>query len=575
MTAAALDRRPALLLVALATALGALFRFYRIDWAAPYFHFHIDEHFVFMGADLLRQDPEKAAMSPKFFMYSPGPMYVLNLLRDVYERFAGPLDLTVPRDQVTYMVMGRAISATAGTLTIPAVYLVAARAAGRVAGLVAAVLLACAVMHLRESHFFTVDASLSLFSIVTLYFLVRTVQLGDRVSLAGAGVAFGLAVLSKYTAVFLAPLIVLAHLMAPQAPRSLKPIGGWLQPVLRSALVGAIAVATFLILDPLVIQYWDKFRGDIREQVTEPLLGIWKPIFFAHFADIGSPRLYWFTNLLWWGLGPAFEIAALGALVWLVARRDRVAALVAAYPVVYFLVAGRSVAPFMRYAVPLASALAVVLGVAAADWLRRPRLRRPAMAVLAIVIATTALWAAAYMNVYTQSDARLRAARWLMYNVPRNSTVLVEPHHNIPPTGTYLTAQSFYGDYVMWGPYRDRHDYYRMFTLDTYRYLYDRGPSDEERRHYIQSRLAMADWIVMDDTYLQWYRALDEENHSVVKQYYEDLFAGKLGFELVRTFKVYPELFGWTINDDSAELSFRLFDHPRVYVFRRTQNTTE
>ena len=38
----------------------------------------------------------------------------------------------------------------------------------------------------------------------------------------------------------------------------------------------------------------------------------------------------------------------------------------------------------------------------------------------------------------------------------------------------------------------------------------------------------------------------------------------------MRTFKVYQSIFGVTINDDAAELSFRLFDHPRIFVFRRT-----
>jgi hypothetical protein len=38
----------------------------------------------------------------------------------------------------------------------------------------------------------------------------------------------------------------------------------------------------------------------------------------------------------------------------------------------------------------------------------------------------------------------------------------------------------------------------------------------------------------------------------------------------MRTFKVYPSLFGIKINDDAAELTFRLFDHPRVFVFARS-----
>jgi hypothetical protein len=54
-----------------------------------------------------------------------------------------------------------------------------------------------------------------------------------------------------------------------------------------------------------------------------------------------------------------------------------------------------------------------------------------------------------------------------------------------------------------------------------------------------------------------------------VKQHYRDLFAGRLGYHLDRTFKVYPSLFGFDIDDDRAELSFRSYDHPRVFVFKR------
>jgi hypothetical protein len=104
-----------------------------------------------------------------------------------------------------------------------------------------------------------------------------------------------------------------------------------------------------------------------------------------------------------------------------------------------------------------------------------------------------------------------------------------------------------------------------------YRYLYgDR--SDEEKRQYIASRLAQVDWIVIDDTYVQWYQHLPVPENAVVRQHYQDLFDGKLAFAMVNTFKVYPSLFGLTINDDSAEQTFRHFDHPRVYIFRRFRN---
>ena len=76
---------------------------------------------------------------------------------------------------------------------------------------------------------------------------------------------------------------------------------------------------------------------------------------------------------------------------------------------------------------------------------------------------------------------------------------------------------------------------------------------------------------------MQWYDRLnrsvnseEREQNAVVAQHYRDLFEGKLGFELVKTFKVYPSVLGISINDDPSEFTFRLFDHPRVYIFRRT-----
>ena len=229
---------------------------------------------------------------------------------------------------------------------------------------------------------------------------------------------------------------------------------------------------------------------------------------------------YWFTNLLWWGLGPAFEVWALGGVVWLLVRRERVALLAAAFPIVYWLSAGRTatVAPFIRYTVPLAPPLAVAAAVLSADLLRRPRWRPLAMAATGIVLGTTLLWAAAYMNVFRSPDSRLSASEWLLAHVPRDSKILIEPSQNTPPMGSYSTAVNFHGSYVMFYPETERHDYYWLYALDTYRSLYNRGVDDNWRRNYIQSRLALADWIVMDETYIESYQHLPESEHGVVKQ---------------------------------------------------------
>ena len=309
----AISRRQALWILAAITAIAAAFRFYNLAWGAPFYHFHIDEHFVLAPADVLRRDTREAAMGPKFFMYSPLMMYLINIVRSGYELLFHRLDLAVPRDQVTYMVLARGIAATFGTATVLVTYATAARIAGRGAGLLAAFFLACAVLHLRDSHFATTDMAMTFFCAVTIWCSVRLVESPSFAWLAVAGASAGAAVACKYTGAIALGAVGVAWLLSPSRNRL-----AW---VLRGFIPIVFAVVTFFALDPLVLLYPDKFMSDVKEQVFDPLLGVTQPIFFAQFADIGPPRLYWFTNLLFWSLGPMLEILGLAGVVWLLARK--------------------------------------------------------------------------------------------------------------------------------------------------------------------------------------------------------------------------------------------------------------
>jgi hypothetical protein len=182
------------------------------------------------------------------------------------------------------------------------------------------------------------------------------------------------------------------------------------------------------------------------------------------------------------------------------------------------------------------------------------------------------------MNVFRQPDSRLAASAWIESNVPQGAHVLVEPAQNTPPMGSYFHSPDFDRDYLL-RRNETRNDRYQVATLDVYNRLFeqrgwDRQP-DPDPQGYINAQLAAAEWIVIDDTNVQNYEHLPEWKYHIVKQYYRDLVAGTLGFELAKTFKSYPSLFGKDINDDGAELTFRLFDHPRVYIFHRTRAASD
>jgi hypothetical protein len=107
-------------------------------------------------------------------------------------------------------------------------------------------------------------------------------------------------------------------------------------------------------------------------------------------------------------------------------------------------------------------------------------------------------------------------------------------------------------------------------TLDVYKYLYDPTVPLAEKRAYIERRLARVDYILMDDTFLELYEHLAAPEYAIVRQYYDDLFGGRLGFRLVRHWKTTPSLFGMPIDDERAEFTFTLFDHPEIFLFERT-----
>ena len=98
------------------------------------------------------------------------------------------------------------------------------------------------------------------------------------------------------------------------------------------------------------------------------------------------------------------------------------------------------------------------------------------------------------MNVFRSPDSRVAAARWLLANVPAGAKILIEPTQNTPPMGSYLTDVDFNRDYVLWRS-AEKRDYYRLYALDTYQYLYDRrtqNPLDVESKSSVRSGAAPA-----------------------------------------------------------------------------------
>src|SRR5205085_5000894 len=124
------------------------------------------------------------------------------------------------------------------------------------------------------------------FCTLALWWSVRFVERGDLTSLAGAGASVGAAAACKYTGLIVLGAVGVAYLLAPGRPELRAGTVAWIRWAVRGVMPIAVAAVVFLVLNPLIVQYPAKFLSDFKEQVTDPLLGAVKPIFFAQFADI-------------------------------------------------------------------------------------------------------------------------------------------------------------------------------------------------------------------------------------------------------------------------------------------------
>src|SRR5829696_3159911 len=206
--------------------LGAALRLYPIWFGIPHPQARPDETTVLGHAvAILHGDP-----NPHFFNWPSLTFYLLAGVFRVATMVTGALT------PVDYTLIARGCMAIAGTATILVLHRLAKRVAGDATALIASLLLALPILHVRESHFAMTDALMTLFATACLALLVEAGDTRRAALFALAGLAGGLATSTKYSA---APLVV-AVLAVP---------AGW-----RLRLVFAVAFgAAFVAATPYAL----------------------------------------------------------------------------------------------------------------------------------------------------------------------------------------------------------------------------------------------------------------------------------------------------------------------------------
>jgi hypothetical protein len=558
-----LSRPTARAILSLVLLAGAFFRFTGVNWDEGH-HLHPDERFISMVEDRL-------ALPNSLTAYLDSAHSTLNPYNRGYDSFVyGTLPMSFTkavgaaahRDGYDHAyLLGRALSALFDLLTVWLVYRLARRFGGRAPALGAAGLLAFCPLAIQLSHFWTVDTFLATFVTLTLIGCVRLAF--GRSSPAGdaaTGIALGLAVACKVTALALLAPVGIALLLRLAALRSQRtgllpavgPLAGRLV-LLLLATAAAVRLAlpyafSGLRLDPRYL----------RDMKTLAALSSSVAGFPPALQWAGRTLLFPLRNFLLWGAGPLFGLSALVALAWSLVlawrrRESRALAPLAAYALLVGLYHGLTVTKSIRYFYPAYPALAVLAGLFL-GWLASSRRAHHALRALPVlVLAGHFVAAVAFTAIYRQPHTRLEASRWIFTHVP-------------PPAR--LANESWDDGLPMPMPDHDVAPYAGP-TLD----LFD--PDSTQKAEKLIRALKNADWIAVTSNrvYANVTRIPDVFPMSIA--YYRALFGGALGFERAAEFTSYPSLGRLVFDDDRAEEQFTVYDHPRVLLFRKTPAFSE
>ena len=627
---------PAILL-GLILIVGAFFRFQGLNWDDGML-LHPDELHVtdvianrIHAPDLsLLFDPDRSPLNPRSvdpraydpnsgvsprprpFAYGSLPLFATDFVAWLW----GQVTATNWNEFWSIFRVGRVLTGTVDLITVALTFGLARRLYGTAAGLFAAACVSVATMHVQLAHFFVMDTWTAMFVTAALWAMLVATKRGDLRSFIIAGFLSGCAVATKATVVILAlPLAMAAwqaarleiarQLVARATPADdasetllLPPTLAEIIPRFARGLLtaGAAAFVAFLIFEPYAILNPSVYIRDISEQSA--IIGGKLDVPYTR-QYIGTlPLIYQAKNLVGWELGPLLGITVIAGFAWALwrtaRRRDPLELVLLAWVVPYLFLLALNEAKFPRYLLPVvpifcAYGAKLLLDLGAGAWGRRgaastPRVlprRLPswrvwsATALAGVILLGTFLTTLAFSAIYGRPNSQVAASQWIYDNVPKDSSLSAEYwDRNLPlslPGGRDI---GYYG--------------YKTVSFDFYSDTpaCDRSngqtpapnlcqPNNAATLAYLIGKINETDYLVEATNRIYGSIPKTPWRSPVQQQFFELLFAGRLGYTLVYDQPSLPALGPFQLDDGFMDESFTVYDHPRVLIFKKERQLSE
>lgn len=543
-----------------------ILRIYGINWDQGH-NLHPDERAIIMYTlglsfphSLLEFLSVNSPLNPHFFAYGNFPLYLLKASSTMASWF----DVSFSYYERIALV-GRFLSALADIGTLFILFLISRRLFSHLVGLFSIAIYALSVFPIQTSHFYAVDTLLTFFMSLTLYYILLLTKKMNRKTAIFAGISFGLALATKASAVVLVVpftiwigIYLYQHYGISKKKKSSVSLKNFIT-VCTCIFISTLFI--FAFTQPYAIIDYQAFISQTIAQshMTKDVFTF--PYTMQYYGK--TPYIYELKNIFLWGLGPVITMLSFfGIFIFFkISKKSQKECypllIIGGFIISYFLIVGDFAVGWMRYMLPLYPFFALFAGLTLVSILKRiyskKRLYYFVSCLLAIGIC---IWPMSFIQIYGSAHSRVIATNWILSTIPQGSTIATEHWDDSLP----LTSGGEY-NYVEIPMYE---------------------PDTKEKWNTIQARLSQADYLILSSNRL--YTPLQKltdcnklpEGRCYTKsaEFYKNLFSGGTNFKKIADFTDYPTIpfLNIPINDQSADESFTVYDHPKVMIFKKTRN---
>lgn len=524
--------------------IAAVLRFYKLDWGSGNF-FHPDERNIAAVALSIKPPIDYRFFTKGTFSYGsliPYGLYFINL----FHKFVFPD--TVNFDQFKfYIISFRFISAFFSLLTVFLIYLIGKKFWNEKVGLLSAGLLTFSAGAIQAAHFGTFESTLTFFYLLIFYFFLGFWQTKRLIYFNLSALFLIISSAIKINSIVFLPILILGLFFFWKKTK--------IQKIIMTLLLLLIIFPLFtVLLSPYYLTpgFWGMLNYE-RGVVT----GILDVFYTKEFIN-SIPVWFQMTKILPFIINPLFVIIfPLVLLVFIFSTFKKVCSkqiayiniipelLLLAFLVLLFFPNAFLYSKWTRYMVSSIPFFLLMLIVIMDKWEQKI-----SKMVLYLLIIINTLWGLSFMSVYFHKDVRITASRWMYDNIEKNAVLLNETANviDIPIPETQVDYEKNFNNIIF--------DFYGL-------------PYNKELVQKLVSDIEEADYIIIPSRRIADGMARFPDKYPIISKYYKLLYSGELGFLKIKDFTSYPKLGAWEFDDELAEETWSVFDHPHISVWKK------